>query len=174
MILFTIVIASSFSNSSKYYLKSTDIGVQIWKGSFSPLGKEMVVNLPGLNAPESVKDIYTKKETYEIAYKYFIKQTEMFLKEQELFSKTENIKAILDKASFFALTSENKATVENKITDLNLKIFLFKAADSISKGTKAGYGEALNYLNQAGKLNLNASQTSIIAKNIEMVKNLSK
>ncbi|QTA82871.1 Uncharacterized protein dnl_52570 [Desulfonema limicola] len=173
-ILFTIIIASSYSNSSKYYLEPTNAGLQIWKGCFSPLGEKAVVFLTGLKAPESVKDVYTKEETYEIAYKYFIEKAEVLLSEKEIFSNIENIKSVLDKASCFALKSENKTAVDSKKAELNLRILLFKAADSISRGTKAGYEEALKYLNQAGKLDLNPNQASIVVKNIEMVNSLNK
>ena len=61
-LLIAIIVGTSFSNRSKFYLKESGNGVEVWRGKFAPTGTELVYTLDGIAAPNPLKDAYTQKE----------------------------------------------------------------------------------------------------------------
>lgn len=153
IILFAIIVGVSFSNASKYYLKSTDDGLEIWKGSFAPMGDERVVRLRGVAAPASMQGVYDKEQVMPIVFNYYMDKAEDVLYEEGV-ADQEKVRRYIDKALEYAdARNAKRAFAMQK----NLRILsLMTMADvAATKGTPEGYEKAVGYLEQAAAIDGN-------------------
>ena len=61
-VLMALVIGTSMINKNKYYIHATDCALEIWQGRFAPMGEACLISLPGVQPPETIKDIYSKQK----------------------------------------------------------------------------------------------------------------
>lgn len=150
IVLFAIIIGTSFSNASRYYLKSTDDALEIWKGSFAPMGDERVIRLEGLDAPESIQGVYSKKQVMPIAFNYYMDKAEDLFYSEGL-ADYEEVQEYLEKALVYAdaQTAKQAYAMQKNMKILSLMTMADVAA---SRATPAGYRKAIDYLEQAAKL----------------------
>jgi len=168
VLLFTLIIAASYSNSTKYFIQPFDDGVEILKGKFAPVGKEKIAYLPGVAAPEPAQEVYSKEEALPLVFNHYVNRAEGILSESA-FPNLEDVKSELDSASEYAVTDELRASLDSRMTDVNLLMHLYKADIAASKGNLA---DALNYLQESALLNLNETQSRYVEGKIEMVTDL--
>ena len=166
-LLFTLIIAASYSNSSKYCLEPTDIGIQIWKGRFAPIGKELLVTLKGRTPAESVKDIYTKEEVSGMAYAYFMEEADKMMKDASY--PLENANCLLKKAVSFATTGQARNAAMEKLNGINLMPFLYKSDVAASSGNLK---DALRHLENASRLKLDERQAKLLAGKVEALRKM--
>ncbi|MDM8552210.1 hypothetical protein QUF72_19145, partial [Desulfobacterales bacterium HSG2] len=177
-LLVVVILGISFSNASKYYLKATEDGVEIWKGWFAPLEKELLIALPGIQAPEPIKPVYSKEEVYPLAFEYHIRQADALWDVQAI-PDFEKIKEGLNKAIPFG-TKANIRDAYTRLKKVDMIVLMSKADIAACKGTKAGFEESLTYLNNAELLNkADPSEVAegvavLIKGKIELIKNLMK
>ena len=165
-LLIFFLLAISANNSAKYYIKPADNAVEIWKGDFSPKDKSFFMVLHGAKAPETVKDVYSKEEVYPIIFNYYIDKSDTLLEVKGL-PDFEGIKKYLHKAEDFAVTSEMKMAVNDRLNTIERMILLYKADVAISRNTEDSLESAIKVLKDAGKLNPSAIQAEEIAQKIE-------
>ncbi len=168
VLLFTLIIAASYSNSKKYYIQPSGDGVEILKGKFAPLGTEKVAYLPGVSAPEPAREVYSKEEALPLVFNHYVNRAEGIMAESA-FPDLEDVKSELDTASEYAITDELRASLDSRMTDLNLLMYLYKADIAASRGNLT---DALNYLQESALLKLNEMQTRYVEGKIEMVTDL--
>lgn len=171
VLLFILIGAASFSNSSQYYLEPTDDGVQIWKGQFSPLGREMLMELEGVAAPEPVQPVYTREAALTLAFDHFMSQAD-----RQLATPTEidfdEIRELLDRTASVAVTDAQKIAVAERRTDVDLMVYLYKANAGASRGTRSGMEQAIELLEEASLLDLSPEQTTFVERQIELLNDL--
>lgn len=177
IILFAIIVAASFSNASKYYLRSTDDGLEIWKGSFGPMGKERVVRLEGVAAPASMQGVYEADQVLPIAFNYYMDKAEAALYSEGV-ADGETVQKYINKALQYAdAKNARRAFALQK----NMKILsLMTMADvAASKGAPDGYKKAVALLEEAARMDSNdlidmgrTRQAPIIEKKIAAYKGL--
>lgn len=179
-VVIAIILFASFSNASKYYLKAGDSGVEVWQGSFSPTDTELLMALPGIQAPESVKSVYSRDEVYPFVFGYYIKKADALWNAPGM-PDIKKMKAYLNKAISYG-TRGNIRDAYSRLKKIDVIVLMSKADIFASKGSMTGFQEALSCLNKADKLekaNLlgleaSGSQGDLIKGKIEVVSNLVK
>lgn len=150
IILFAFIVGASFSNASKYYLKSTDDGLEIWKGSFAPMGDERVVRLHGAAAPASMQGVYEKEQVMPIAFNYYMDTAEDVLYEEGV-ADQEKVRRYIDKALEYA-DAQNARRAFAMQKNLRILSLMTMADVAATKGTPEGYEKAVGYLEQAAAI----------------------
>jgi hypothetical protein len=169
--LMVLVVAASISNRANYYLKAANGAVEIWQGRFAPMGKVKILILPGAQAPTHVKDIYNKNEINAIAFNYYIDRADMLLEAPDM-PDFSGIKRYLKMALSHGVTDEMRRTAFKRLNTIDMMIYLYKADVAASKGTLADFKKALEYMEKAAGLELDAAQSDLVNKKIQFIKEL--
>ncbi|MGI9569318.1 MAG: hypothetical protein ACR2PH_06175, partial [Desulfobulbia bacterium] len=160
-VLILLVIGSSMINQGKYYIHSTDGAIEVFQGSFAPMGEKLLISLPGVQAPEKAKDIYSKTDVYPIIFNYYVDKADTLLKVPGL-PDFEGIKTYINKASPYAVTPASKDIVFKRLSNIDLMILLYKADVAASKSTLSDLKEAKGYLSEASRLDIDDIQLDLI------------
>lgn len=171
VILIVILVASSFSNKSKYFIRTTDGAVEILQGKFAPMGEELLISLPGAQAPEHVKPVYSKSEVPPLVFDYYIEKADALLEVSGMPDLNE-IKSYVKKALSFAVTDSMRNAAHARLNSIDLMILLYKADVAASKPAKSDLETALGYLETAAALDLDDAQEKLVKKKIESVEAL--
>jgi hypothetical protein len=166
--LLVLIIFSSASNVDNYYLYYRDGAVEIWKGRFSPTGKERLIMMPGLLEPKSIKDVYSKEETYPIICNYYISKASALL---EVPGKPDfdGIKIYLNRALSYATTDPLRETVYARLNSVDVMVFIYKADISASRRTTSGFEKALEHLAKASSLDPGGVEKNLINHKIQLI-----
>jgi len=167
-VLIVLVIGSSMVNQGKFYIHSTDGALKIFQGRFAPMGEELLISLPGVQAPEKAKDIYSKTDVYPIIFNYYVEKADTFLKTPGL-PDFEGIKKYLNKAMAYKTTPDSAEAVYSRLNNIDLMILLYKADVAASKPTLSDLKEAKGYLSEAGRLDLNGAKLDLIHEKMDDV-----
>ena len=167
-LMLIIFIISSF-NTRHYYINNTDGAIEIWQGKFAPLGKELLITLPGGFPPESMKAKYTKGEVYPLICNYYLEKS-LALLDQAGLPDFEIIKSDLNKAFLYASTKELEDSVTARLDSINLMTLLYKADVAASAGGIPNLKEAKNYLEKARSLDRNKEKNELIEEKMTEVR----
>ena len=163
IVLLGLLILVSYHNTAKYYLKSAAGAVEIWQGTFSPGEKKRILIMPGVQMPAKIKDVYTKEDVYALAFKFYISKADTLMEVPGM-PDFVGIKSYLNRALSFASSDELQQTAHARINQIDRLILLYKADVAATKGTRSGLETALDYLEQAAKLNPDEIETELIQK----------
>jgi len=166
--IFTLIIVASFSNVSNYYLEPKGHTLEVWKGIFAPLGKKLLVRMPGVQRPADLKAVYTKEEVYPVMFNYFIKKADSLM-EGEGMPDFMEIRSDLNTAMSYGLTDEHRRLAQSRLTGIDLVVLLYKADVATGKNDMKA---AMGYLDKASKLKLEPHQTDLVRQRTEMTKSL--
>ncbi len=166
--LFACIILASALNSSKYYIKAGKDGAEIWKGDFSPRGKDKVITLNGVEPPEDVNGAVSKQTAYELPFDYYMTRAEK-LSEKPGIPDFEAIRKELKKAKKYAITRKQIQRVENRLNHIEFTFLLYKADIAADQDLPAGYDKALDYLEEAKELAVTASQKELVENRIQEI-----
>ena len=167
-VLIVLVIGSSMVNQGKFYIHSTDGALEISQGRFAPMGEELLISLPGVQAPEKAKDIYSKTDVYPIIFNYYVEKADTFLKVPGL-PDFEGIKKYLNKAMAYKTTPDSAEAVYSRLNNIDLMILLYKADVAASKPTLSDLKEAKGFLSEASRLDLNGAKLDLIHEKMDDV-----
>jgi hypothetical protein len=114
------------------------------------MGDERVIRLEGLDAPETIQGVYTKKQVMPIAFNYYMDKAEDLFYSEGL-ADYEDVQEYLEKALVYAdaQTAKQAYAMQKNMKILSLMTMADVAA---SRATPAGYRKAIDYLEQAAKL----------------------
>ena len=118
VLIVLMIMGASINNAQKYYVKHTRAGVEIWKGQFAPVSMEKVLFIKGMNLPEFTEKSYSKQDIFPIPFNYYINMANDLIK-KESEPNFQTILDIVDKASNFATTMEEKEKIELYKTTIN-------------------------------------------------------
>ena len=149
--LMLLVIGASISNSTKYYLAENQGALEIWKGKFAPLGKKLIVALPGVAAPETIAAVYSADEVYPLAFDYYIDKEDALLDVSGI-PDFDSIKSTLQTALEYGSTSELKQKAYTRLDTIDRIILTYKADVAASRGTIEGLAVAIGFLEDAIRL----------------------
>jgi len=161
LFLFLLVIGASASNSSRYYIKKMPMGIEIRQGKFAPLGEKKVIALPDIKAPEEQKAVYSRDEAYPLIFKHYLNQADALLAAPGM-PDYENIKSHLTKAQNFAVTNELAQAASQRLVAIDLHNLSYRSGVAQDRDTVADLEKALDYLSQAGRLELEPDQVERI------------
>jgi colicin import membrane protein len=168
-LIIILLLAVSANNSGKFYIKPIDNAIEIWKGNFSPKDKSFYMVLHGVQAPEPLKSVYSKEEIYPLIFKYYIDKSDTLLDVEGL-PDFEGIKKYLHEAQDFAITSEMKTAVKDRLNTIDRMVLLYKADVAISRNTEDSLESAIEILDDAGKLTSSTVQEEEIAQKLNTAK----
>ena len=171
IILMGLVIRVSYHNTAKYYLKSAAGAVEIWQGTFSPGEKKRILIMPGVQMPAKTKDVYAKEDIFPLAFKFYISKADALMEVPGM-PDFVGIKSYLNRALSFATADDLRQTAHGRINQIDLLILLYKADVAAIKGTRSGFETALDYLDQAAKLNPDEIETELIQKKKASIREL--
>ncbi|MFY9942545.1 MAG: hypothetical protein WAK57_10260, partial [Desulfobacterales bacterium] len=168
VLVLLLIIGTSFVNSGKYYLKTQDGVLEIWKGHFAPIGEGPVLSLPGVAAPEPLKDLYTKQEVFPLVSQFYMDRADAMLAAGGV-PDFESIQTELQKAGQYAATEDFKSQVASRLTAIELMTLLYRADVAASKGTPEDLAAAAADLEKAARLNLDDAQAALVQRRLEAV-----
>jgi hypothetical protein len=171
IVLIGLVIRASYDNTKKYYLKSAAGAVEIWQGTFSPGGTERILIMPGVQMPQKLKGVYGKEDVYPLAFKFYVSKADAIMEVPGM-PDFIGIKSYLNRALSFATTDDLRQTAHGRINQIDRLILFYKADVAATKGTRAGFETALDYLDQAAKLNPDEIETELIQKKKASIREL--
>lgn len=162
-VLILIIIGTSFSNRGMFYLKDADGGVQVWRGKFAPIGKELVLHLEGMAMPQPAQDVYSKEEVYPMAFRYFLDKADGLLNDPggPDFSR---IKGYLHQAASYAPTGALRNRVQARLKGIDFVVLLHRADIALTKGTLPDLRAARGYLDKAASYASSSYQREQLAK----------
>jgi hypothetical protein len=163
IVLIGLVIRVSYYNTKKYYLKSAAGAVEIWQGTFSPGEKKRILIMPGVQMPAKTKEVYAKEDVYPLASKFYVSKADALMEVPGM-PDFVGIKSYLNRALSFATTEDLRQTAHARINQIDRVILFYKADVAATKGTRTGFETALDYLDQAAKLNPDEIETELIQK----------
>jgi len=168
LILIVLIVGASMQNMGKYYVISRDGAVEIWKGKFSPMGRERLLVMPGSQPLDSAKEVYTKQDVYPLIFQYNLNKADALM-DVSGSPNFEDIKAYLNRASQYATTAEMRDRVQARIQTIDRLTLLYKADVAASRGTTDGYRNALAFLQQAQTLNPDEIEANLIQEKIQSI-----
>ena len=166
VILVALVIGTSALNHSKYYLHGAEGALEIWQGSFSPMGEKLLITLPGVQPPETIKNVYSKAEAYPFIFDYYVGKADTLLEIPGM-PDFDGIRSYLNKALAYTTTSDSIKVANARLNNMELMILLYKAEVAASKSTTTDLEKALNYLGEAARLDLDDIQSDLVDQKIE-------
>ena len=167
-VLIVLVIGSSMINQGKYYIHSTDGALEIFQGSFAPMGEKLLISLPGVQQPVKAKDIYSKTDVYPLIFNYYVEKADTLLKVPSI-PDFEGIKKYLNNAMVYKTTPDSAEAVYSRLNNIDLMILLYKADVAASKPTLSDLKEAKGFLSEAGRLDLNGAKLDLIHEKMDDV-----
>jgi len=168
VLLIALIVGSSMINQGKYYIQSTDGALKIFQGSFAPMGEKLLISLPGVQAPEKAKDVYSKTDVYPLIFNYYVEKADTLLKVPGL-PDFEGIKKYINKARPYAIDPKSKDVVFKRLSNIDLLILLYKADVAASKSAISDLKEAKAFLSEASRLDIDDMQLGLVHKKMEAV-----
>jgi hypothetical protein len=166
VVLVALVIGTSMLNHSKYYLHDANGALEVWQGSFAPMGEKLLITLPGVQPPEAIKDVYSKAEAYPFIFDYYVGKADTLVDIPGM-PDFDGIRSYLNKALAYTTTKESIQIADARLNNMELMILLYKAEVAASKSTITDLEKAKNYLVEAARLHLDDIQIDLIEQKIE-------
>jgi hypothetical protein len=168
VLLVALIIATSAMNSNKYYIKPSDGTVEIWQGTFSPMGEELLIMLPGVQPPETIKDVYSKTDVYPLISNSYVEKADTLLQVPGI-PDFDGIRAYLNKAMSYAVSAESSQIAQVRLNNLDLMILMYKADVAAGKGTVADLEDAKGYLAEAARLDVDVLKLDLVAQKVAAI-----
>jgi len=168
VVLIALIIGTSFLNQKNYYIKSSGGAVEIWQGKFSPMGEELLIMLPGVQPPETIKAVYKKTDVYPLIFNYYVEKTDTLLEVPGM-PDFEGIRSYLNKALAYASSTDLSKIAQARLNKLDLMILMYKADIAASKGTVSDLEGAKGYLAEAARLDIDDLQRGLIEQKMKVI-----
>ncbi|MFZ5572561.1 MAG: hypothetical protein ACOZF0_19340, partial [Thermodesulfobacteriota bacterium] len=160
------IIIASFMNSMNYSLKKVDGALELWQGSFAPVGEYRMVTMPGAVLPEPAKESYTKMEAYPLVCQYYLEKADA-IEDATSIPDFERIRSDLDQARTYAITQPLREAVYARFVRIDFILLVYKADVAAGLNTKEGYAEAIAYLESAAGLEIGEAEAEMVKRKIE-------
>ena len=167
-VLIALVIGTSMMNKNKFYIHATDGALEIWQGRFAPMGEACLISLPGVQPPETIKNIYSKADAFPLIFNYYVEKADTLLIVQGL-PDFAGIKTYLNKALAYATTPAANEAVFSRLNNIELMILLYKADVSASKPTLSDLNQAKGFLSEAARLGIDDLKVDLIHQKMDAV-----
>jgi hypothetical protein len=168
-VFFAFLFLASGINSGKYYLVPSEAGLEIWKGKFSPSGKQLMITVPGVELKDPLKPSYTKEEALAPAFNHYLRQADD-LSAAKGAPDFEAIKVQLKNAVDVAPSENDRGMVLKRLSSIDFTFLLYKANTVSRKKTPENIEKALGFLNEAKTLDLDNAQLETLEKKINELK----
>jgi len=167
-LILIILVLASFLNASKYYLMPGDGAIEIWQGDFAPMGKKLLLSIPGEEMSQPAKSEYRKKEVFPLAFNYYISQADA-LSEVPGLPDFKGISIYLHQALDYATDRASMKTANMRANTIKMLVLLYKAEVAAGKATQSDLESAADYLEEAAMLDIDATQRTLVKEKIKTV-----
>jgi len=167
-LLVLLVIIASWMNTQDYYIKPGEGAIEIWQGKFAPMGEQLLMSIPGIPAPEPLKESYSKKEVYPIFYQYYLDKADTLLEVPGM-PDFEGVKTYLNTAQSYATTSQMEKVVKSRLNAITRMVLLYKAEVAASKDTPEDLKTAISLYKEARGYAVDDGEAARIKRKIEAV-----
>jgi hypothetical protein len=168
ILLVALLVYTSHLNTKKYFLRTSQGALEVWKGTFSPAGKMRLVIMPGVKPPEAIKPVYSREEVYPLICIYYIDKSDALIHVPGM-PDFIGIKLYLNRALAHATTDELRQEAATRLNRIERMTLFYKADVAASRGSKAGFEAALGFLDRAAKLNPDQIEAELIEKKKETI-----
>ncbi|MDA8141949.1 MAG: hypothetical protein M0036_25150 [Desulfobacteraceae bacterium] len=168
--LVIMIVWASISNHAKYFVTVKKGAMEIWRGEFSPTGRQFFAILHGVQPDDSKREVYSREEIFPIIFNYYLEKSDALLEVSEL-PDYKSIIEYLEKAERFALNSEMRDAITVRLNNIQRLTLLYKADVDASKDTVESLSAAAAGLEQALRLTRDPVQADTIKKKIEVLLN---
>ncbi len=168
VVLVALIIHTSMQNMNNYYLRAAHGAVEIWQGKFSPMGKELLISLPGAQPPDPIKDVYSRTDVFPLIFDYYVAKADMLLEVSGM-PDFKGVKKYLNRALSYATSDTPIEAAHARLNNIELMILLYKADVAASKATISNLKDAKVYLTQASKLDVDKPQADMIKQKIDAI-----
>ncbi|MGD8335534.1 MAG: hypothetical protein PVI69_13305 [Desulfobacterales bacterium] len=167
LIVFLIFVAS-LQNMRKYYVVERKDAVEVWKGRFSPLGREKLAVLHSVKPPEETKAVYTRRDVFPMLFTHYIQKADASMEGIGTpdFTKT---KSILTQAGGFATSTEDRALITDRLQMIDRTILIYKADVAAEKGTIEDLQVAKAHLGRAAALQPDVILANFIQQKMDSI-----
>ena len=170
-VIFLILIVTSIANNQQYTLKDTREGVGIWRGDFSPAGKNKIAFLPGATIPEDMEEATNRKDAMRLAYIHYMGKVDQLMDDKDIQVDLGAIRENLEKANEFAFTAEKEMAVNERLQQVDFAMLIYRADVAMSEDTREGYERALEHLGRASELDIESgARIEILESKTNLVK----
>lgn len=160
LIVFLIFVAS-LQNMRKYYVVERDDAVEVWKGRFSPMGRQKLAVLPDVKPPAETKEVYTRQDVFPMLFAHYIQKADTSM-EAAGSPDFRKIKSILTQAGAYVTSAEDRAIITDRLKMIDRTILLYKADVAVEKGTIKDLQAAQAHLGRAAALQPDPILTNFI------------
>jgi hypothetical protein len=167
LIVFLIFVAS-LQNMRKYYVVERGDAVEVWKGRFSPMGREKLAVLHGVKPPEETKEVYTRRDVFPMLFTHYIQKADAGM-EAAGSPDFSRIKSILTRAGGYATSTEDRAIITNRLQMIDRTILIYKADVAAEKGTIKDLQAAIAHLGRAAALQPDAITSNFIQQKMDSI-----
>lgn len=168
ILLLGLIFSASLANMSRFYLKSSNGGVTVWQGRFSPKGSKLLVTLNDTAMPALQKDIYEKEEAYALIFENYMNQADNLLNTADLPS-FDLIKDTLSQARPFAITAKHHDTLQRRLARIDMVTLVYKADMLAGRNTQADLATARDTLERALKLNIDDADKGLVRQKLQLI-----
>jgi len=167
VVLFVMLYMASSSNHNKFYLIDGKSGVEVWQGTFSPMGKSFMVTLMGMETPETIQPFYTQSEIYPMICSFYLDQASEVLSEDNIPNLVQ-VKEYLEMAYYFA-TEANQQEIQKRLNGIDFMMFVLRADIAIQKGSETDLEKAREYIEEAQELVEKNYQKDMIKSRLQLI-----
>jgi len=181
LLIYALIISASVINTHNYYVKTTPEGVKVWKGSFTPLdntflgntllGPKLLIEIPGVQPPSPIKDVYTRAEIYNFIFDHYLKTADAIINQPGI-PDVKKLDTFLELAKQYADSDQNRQAATSRQKGLKQLFLLYKADIAMFKGTAPDLQIAAEYLEEAIKLATHKNQKERIQGQLKAVQRL--
>ncbi len=168
VLLVLLVIIASWMNTQNYYIKPGEGAIEIWQGNFAPKGEQLLMSIPGIAAPEPLKESYSKKDVFPIFYQYYLDKADTLLEVPGM-PDFEGVKSYLNAAHSYSTTSQMKTVVKSRLNAITRMVLLYKADVAASKDTPEDLKTAISLYKEARGYAADDGEAARIKRKIEAV-----
>jgi hypothetical protein len=164
--LFLLIMWGSLSNNGKYFVIPQKGSIEIWRGTFSPTGKQFVAVLHSVEPATTVKAAYTREEIFPILCDYYVGKADALLDVSGL-PDYKSISDYLQRAHAYAMTDETRTAVQSRMDNIQRLSLMYKAEIDMSKGTVASLQSAVQSLKEVQRLTTDPAQLEALNRKLE-------
>jgi hypothetical protein len=165
-VVLTLLILSSYSNTKKYYITAKDGTVEIWRGTFTPMGKTRLIAMPGSALPEPAKEVYGWADAYRLMYQHYIDKADALLDTPGV-PDSIALTANLEQAIRYAPNRELRDAARARLINLRLLALVQKAQAALNRGTVESTQAALGFLHEARRFDLSEAEAEMLDRKID-------
>ncbi len=173
ILLIALLVYTSHLNTKKYFLRTSEGALEVWKGTFSPAGKTRLVIMPGVKPLESIKPVYSREEVYPLICTYYIDKSDALIHVPGM-PDFIGIKTYLNRALTFATTDEHRRAAQIRLNRIDRVILYYKADVAAGTGSIASLEAAVDFLDQAAALEPDDIESELIEKKKQAIQELIK